>query len=316
MVSTSLKETAQPRFYQPTLDKIWLYIVLSGRCLVDNPRLFLMRKLARIEFLRYGFAKLSAWASPSRRILKSQPSLVSCPDFKTLSADLRQKGLYAGLQLSPKAVVDLVTFAHQQPFAVDRNPDLLCRYDHRAKMEAKVGYAFKLGSFSTQDCPAIQELINDPSLLAIATDYLGAHPKVLGSELLWSFPTPSTRVEQVKVAQVFHYDIDDYRSLKFFFYLTDVDEQSGPHVCIQGSHRGKKLKHQLIGQRCAGLSEQTIVETYGADQVASLCGKAGFGIAEDPFCFHKGTRPITRPRLMLQIQYALHHYGEIRRYQS
>lgn len=52
-----------------------------------------------------------------------------------------------------------------------------------------------------------------------------------------------------------------------------------------------------------------IVKYYGADNVVPICGKAGFGFAEDTFCFHKAMIPTRKDRLMLQIQFARKNYG-------
>ncbi len=73
----------------------------------------------------------------------------------------------------------------------------------------------------------------------------------MATELWWSFPTAATPLEKLKAAQVFHYDMDDYRFIKFFFYLTDVDLASGLYVCIRGNHINKKFCHQILGVRRA-----------------------------------------------------------------
>ena len=119
-------------------------------------------------------------------------------------------------------------------------------------------------------------------------------------------------MEKLKAAQVFHYDLDDYRFIKFFFYLTDVDLSSGPHLLLKGSHKNKKLSHQLLGVRCASKPDQEIVETYGAENLVTVTGPAGLGFAEDATCFHKGTLPTHKERLLLQIEYAINNYGDIR----
>ena len=317
MVAIALRQVVRPRGYRRFFNKLFCYVSRSVTCLLYNPKLFLMCKLARIECIRQVWGTLIARTTRPKTLDKSAPlptSLVTPPDPKTISAVLRQQGIYAGLQLSDVVVAELVDFAHQTPFAANRNPKIRCLFKDRTTLEASLGYSFQLGSVNTQGCAAVQALIYDPGLVAISTAYLGAKPTAIGSELLWSFPGESTWKQQIKGAQVFHYDIDDYRSLKFFFYLTDVDESNGPHVCIQKTHWGKKLGHQLMGQRCASLKDQTLVETYGAEQVLTVCGQAGLGIVEDTFCFHKGNRPVSRPRLMLQIQYALNAYGDIRAY--
>jgi len=243
-----------------------------------------------------------------------QASVFTHLELSHITSALRAQGVYAGIKLPQPVVEQLVFFAHTHAFAADRNPNLLCRYDERTQLEASVDHALQIGSFRSQDCPLIQELITDPGLVAIATTYLETQPTYIGSELLWSFPTETNWQQQIQAAQVFHYDVDDYRSVKFFFYLTDVDENSGPHVSIQGTHWGKTLMHQIMGQRCASLPDQKLVDRYGEHRVVTHCGKAGLGIVEDTFCFHKGTRPLTKPRLMLQLQYAINDYDEIRSY--
>lgn len=40
----------------------------------------------------------------------------------------------------------------------------------------------------------------------------------------------------------------------------------------------------------------------------SICGTAGFGFIEDPFCFHKGTIPVCRDRLILEVKFASKNY--------
>ncbi len=46
-----------------------------------------------------------------------------------------------------------------------------------------------------------------------------------------------------------------------------------------------------------------------SQNVITIFGKAGFGFAEDTIAFHKGTPPLNKPRLILQIEFATHNYG-------
>ena len=45
----------------------------------------------------------------------------------------------------------------------------------------------------------------------------------------------------------FHYDVDDFKFLKLFFYLNDVDENCGPHVYVKNN--GKKNFKEYINRR-------------------------------------------------------------------
>jgi Phytanoyl-CoA dioxygenase (PhyH) len=154
-------------------------------------------------------------------------------------------------------------------------------------------------------CPAIQKLQTDPKLLAIAEKYLEHEPVHQGNQLWWNFACETTYKQRSQTGQIFHYDLDDYRFLKFFFYLTDVDATSGPHVCVRGSHKQKKLSHTWLRKR---ETDADIIGYYGLESLVTICGKAGLGFVEDPLCFHKGITPTHKDRLILQIEFATTDY--------
>jgi hypothetical protein len=144
-------------------------------------------------------------------------------------------------------------------------------------------------------CPHLLELANHPGLLRMAGDYIGCKPTISAIGLRWSFPDDGAG----KGLQEFHRDCDDWRFIKVFLYLTDVDEGSGPHVYVQGTH----LEHCSMRLRPYGDAE--IMQRYGQDRVVTVTGPAGFAFAVNTHGIHKGTLPSRRPRLMLQIQYSL-----------
>lgn len=77
-----------------------------------------MRKLARIECIRQVWGTLIARTTRPKTLDESAPlptSLVTPPDPKTISAVLRQQGIYVRLQLSNVVMAELVDFAHQPP---------------------------------------------------------------------------------------------------------------------------------------------------------------------------------------------------------
>jgi hypothetical protein len=103
-----------------------------------------------------------------------------------------------------------------------------------------------------------------------------------------------------ELAENFHRDFDDYRFIKLFCYLTDVDETSGPHVFIRGSHRVNKH----IEARQA-LSDEIVAQEFGADNILRVVGPAGTAFLENSFGVHRGMPAATRPRLILQVLYSL-----------
>jgi len=298
--------------------KIIDYCRKNYRFMTGNPSLFFMRKLARFEIVRDCvnlFRQITVGKETEN--LETGNSVFSYIDVKKLddiTASINRDGYYLGLNLPSSIVEEIIDYTYQQSCYGDRNPECQEYPDRSHKKQVTLQSKYQVCSYMESFCPAVERLKTDPTLLNIATKFLGAKPRVVASELLWSYPSTSTWAQKIKTAQVFHYDIDDYKCLKFFFYLTDVDKYSGAHIAIKGTHRKKRFIHQFLGQRCSSIPDEELINEYGAENVTTICGKAGFGFVEDSFCFHKGSTPINKERLLLQIEFTLKGYGDIRGY--
>jgi hypothetical protein len=248
-----------------------------------------------------------------REIGPEESSILGNLDVNSIAATIETDSCYQGLQLPEDVVQELLNFASSTVCYINRDAKRPWRCQGTEQVGADLPKNSRLGSYMSNSklSSTLKKLEKDPGILAIAAKFLGAIAVHMGSEISWSFPVAGTHAQQREAAQVFHYDLDDYRFIKFFFYLTDVDISSGPHAYIRGTHKHKKLLHQLIGTRCADIDDEKIVECYGAQNVVNVCGKAGFGFVENPLCFHRGTRPTEKPRLMLQIEYTINDYGNI-----
>jgi hypothetical protein len=128
---------------------------------------------------------------------------------------------------------------------------------------------------------------------------LGRVAFFLGSRIWWSFPRAGSAREEIQTGRRFHFDLYAWRSLSAFFYLTDVDEETGPHVCVAGSHRRKALRHLVSRNRWREDAE--IESVYGRGSLRIILGPAGTGFLEDPTCFHTVVPPARAPRLVLQL---------------
>ncbi len=314
---SSYVQNQQRRFVQvgTVAQKLMAYLQTNLRCFMQEPQLFVMRKLARFEGVRQGYL----WLSHARpeTYETEQASILGEIDPEAIANQIKQDGCAPGLKLPADAVQQILAFAATEPCYANRNPEMPFQLADQAAMESRLaesGQPLIVAGYmgNHEAVPVIRQLLDDPGLLAIAAHYFGRQPFYVISELAWSFPTPTTLFQQLRAAQVFHCDIDDYSCIKFFFYLTDVDEQSGPHIYLRASHKNKPLIHQILGQRCASLPDQVLVERYGSENVMPLCGSAGYGFVEDIFGFHKGSPPETCSRLMLQIEFATHAYKNLR----
>jgi len=108
------------------------------------------------------------------------------------------------------------------------------RWDAVPSPETNMGY------FSVEQilrAPHALDLFNDPSVLETAELYLGCKPMLDNIGAWWSYGDRPV----AKGTQRYHRDFDSIRGFKLFLYLTDVDETSGPHVFMKGSHASPRL---------------------------------------------------------------------------
>ena len=161
-------------------------------------------------------------------------------------------------------------------------------------------------------CPHLLEIANDPVVLSVVEGYFGTLPTILGMSAWWSFADPEVATE----AQLFHMDLDDLKFCKLFIYLTDVDEDSGPHTYMGGSHDLDYL-NGLRGQWPGGEEEfnewyfRTLRKTdgqvkrvFGRDPT-HLTGPRGTLFVADTFGIHKGVPPKRGERLVCQFLFGV-----------
>jgi hypothetical protein len=145
------------------------------------------------------------------------------------------------------------------------------------------------------NCPHVLAVANSDHLIRTATQYLGCRPTISTLRMWWSFPGSQSEV----AASGFHRDRDDWRCLKLFVYLTDVDETSGPHHFVRGSHR---TRPELFWRT---YEAATLEKSFGRDAMCVVVGGAGTAFLEATIGLHAGPIPIRHPRLVLQVGYTL-----------
>jgi hypothetical protein len=205
-------------------------------------------------------------------------------------------------------VEDFLSFCSAATCFGDGKAEFPFRYGDKSTAEWRAGRPFKRGVYNNalRSSHLLQALTSDPQLLAIAGRYLGTVPVAIQSRIWWSFPGPADSEERRLAGQGFHYDIDSYRGLTFFFYLTNVGPSNGAHVYVRGTHRKKLWKDSCCIYK--GRSDAEIDKSYGSERQVLFCGPAGYGFAEDIFGFHKGLHPESADRLMIQVGYGLRDY--------
>lgn len=150
----------------------------------------------------------------------------------------------------------------------------------------------------------IQQLIIDTSILAIAQEYVGRSASLYTVNLWWS-NAHIKNVNLTQAAQLHHVDLDTIKWLNLFFYLTDVTAENGPHCYVARSHRHKPD----VLWRDGRVSDEEISRYYKPHAVKEILGGKGTVIAADTLGFHKGVPLVSGDRLMMQLTFAVTHFG-------
>lgn len=254
-------------------------------------------------------ARKAHWlgAKAVRRHENTAPSIFPTADCVQIVDTLRASGLFCGLALPMSVHEEIARFAQQTPCFGNFSRRLEFLPEDHSQAEQRFNRSILSGHYFERalQCEAVIALQRDPLLTDIAEHYLGGQAKMITTRIWWSFPTKAASQADMRLASQdkYHFDLDDWRMLKFFFYLTPVNEDSGPHVYLLGSHKRRILKHQLT--LLVGHPANEVLGAYGANNAVTIMGEAGLGFVEDPFGFHMGTVAKRSPRLMMEIGFGV-----------
>ena len=269
----------------------------------DNPQWLAMFILGRLLPVRQALSRLS------RRTVRPDggASIFIGSDHGRILGELQAAGMFAGLRMPAPVSQEILRFAQATPCFANLNRHLEFLPSEHADAAHRFGHPILTGHFfdRVEECPAVAAVRDDPLLHGLAAGYLGDKARVISTRLWWSFPTAAASDADLSLAsqEKLHFDLDDWRALKFFFYVTPVDQHAGPHVYVRGTHNRRILRHQLT--LVVGHSNAEILEAYGSENQVTLLGDAGYGFVADPFGFHMGTLVRNSPRLMLEVGFGV-----------
>lgn len=227
-------------------------------------------------------------------------------DVDRIVADLDREGYHVFEQKLPPALCDeltefaLTTPSVPQDNSADGRQAKAVVYDRQ--QPASVRQEFEMQTLFEN--PTVQRMTTDPGLLAIAQGYLKFKPVLDLAAMWWS--AAGFKEGQSKAAQLYHFDMDRIRFLKFFFYLTDVTPDTGPHCYVAGSHHRKPRALLRDGR----IQDEEIAAHYDPSRIKEICGPRGTIIAADTRGWHKGKPLVSGDRLLFQIQFADGLFGQ------
>ncbi len=288
-----------------------LYVL---KAIMEKPKWLTVFILGRFPLIRFVYTQLSQRSCNYPETSNTNiDSLFSNLDTTKVLKILKKDSVFVGLWLPENILKELQNYVKSHDCFAGGRVNLGFNISEKDKVDKIYKKPFYVARYFnvSRCCPAISKLVNDQKIRQIANQYIGTTAKYVGASLYWTFPIQGNPYDSDQQQfSYFHYDLDDYSSLRFCFYLSDVTVNSGPHICIRGSHTKKSIFH-ILNYFTRIQSEQKLVKFYGEEKLTWLIGKAGFGFIEDTFCFHKGMVPKSQPRLFLQLHFAANNYNRL-----
>lgn len=157
----------------------------------------------------------------------------------------------------------------------------------------------------------IQDLCADSALLAITQGYFRRPPVLNYVTMWWSTSYKDSTHTDIRSAQNWHFDMENPKFLKVFFFLTDVSSKNGAHQYIASSHRSWRLPRALLDRGYSRLPQDVIDDAFCGDEIVTIEGPRGTILIEDTVGLHKGGPVMTGDRLVLQLHYANTGFGSV-----
>lgn len=194
-------------------------------------------------------------------------------------------------------------------FALKTKTKMAPKYDEKILFD-KNNVQSEIYRFDANDIAnstEIQELIMDPFLIDVARNYLKSEPIFDFPAMWWS--TAFLKEASGEAAQLYHFDLDRIKWLKIFFYITDVNENTGPHCYIEGSHEANTKPKEILERGYARIPDEDLEKYYPKEKFKTICAPAGTIFAGDTKCWHKGTPLKEDVRLVLEFEYTTSLFG-------
>lgn len=290
------------------------YYTLCRRGSTPEPAYHAMRRLYWLTNGRFNdlVSLLLKIIHPPKKI-KIQNSVLgqlSKTDIKSITEEIREQGYYVfDAKLSQSQIESLLDFARSTPSQALLTGDAVKIGAYAEELLPYASHKIESPKYNMRkedmiQNQAIQELLIDDGILAVAQKYLGCVPILDLIAMWWSKPFKGKA--STEAAQLYHFDMDRIKFIKFFFYLTDVTSETGPHCYVASS--SKRKPKQIL--RDGRIPDDEIAAHYSKDQLVEICGNKGSIIAVDTRGWHKGKALTEGERLLLQFEFANSMFGQ------
>ncbi len=248
-----------------------------------------------------------SWLSPPSKTGPAMGVLGDLDELKLseITKEIEQKGYYVfPIRLSQDLCDGLLRIGSEEKMMV-RGMEKKAHQVYSPTAPQGVRY-----DFNPEDLlkfPLVQEFLADQSLLALAKSYLKTDPVIDIVDMWWH--TSFSKNPDKDAAQFYHFDMDRIKWLKFFFYVTDVNPESGPHCFVAESHRTGGTPKSLLQKGYARLTDEEVLSVFPESSIIEFNGIRGTIIAEDTRGLHKGKHVVKGDRLIFQLEYTNSLFG-------
>jgi len=149
----------------------------------------------------------------------------------------------------------------------------------------------------------IQKIMLKDEIFEIGKEYFGCEPCFDHISLGITSDFNKDQNPDSQAAQLYHFDLDRPRWLKFLIYVNDVDFDNGPHCFIKKSHKKNTIPFSIRSRgytRIADTDEK--MKQLIKNNELILTGSAGTAIIEDTKGLHKGAVVKRGHRVLLNLQ--------------
>lgn len=285
----------------------WSYVNMRRDYIVSN--------LNIIKFVSW----LVTIIKPSYKIEKSTGIIgqLSNKDVDDICEILKKDGCYILNEKLPLTTVnEILNYAKSLPLNYLKSTELGIEYsDETVSYENSKDKSIRFEPVDISvisNSPHLINLIKDPNFLHIANNYLGTKPILDLVLFWWSTSSRELKVSELEkvalknsAAQMFHFDMDRLKFLKFFIYINDVNESNGPHIYVKKTHNEcpKYINHD-------GRYSDEFIEANAKSEIVEIVGKAGTIIIADTRGLHKGKELENGERLIFQLEFANSDFGK------
>ena len=218
---------------------------------------------------------------------------------------LNRDGYYIFPTKVPEAYLDeLMRYSFEAPAILQTDAGGRTDSQERFDPHNLIASNYRFAESGVINVPAVQKIMADPALLSIAQQYIASEILFVNIQMWWTTPFGCTQPSS-RLAQMFHFDMDRIKFMKYFLYLTDVGPNDGPHCYIRGSCK-RKPEGTLEDRR---FSDEELAQRFPAQEFKEICGPRGTLLAVDTRGFHKAKVPTSGNRLILQLEIANSLFG-------